>query len=67
MDQSSNKNPEISVGNLIRLRLAAERGDAMAQYTFGLYYYTGVGGEEDEAEAVKWFFKAVEQDFAPAQ
>jgi S1-C subfamily serine protease len=35
--------------------IAAERGDAAAQYFLGLLYYGGVGVPQDETEAVKWY------------
>ena len=47
--------------------LAAERGDANAQYNLGLYYANGRGVPQDDAEAVKWFRKAAEQGDASAQ
>ena len=42
-------------------RIAAEEGDAHAQYSLGLCYADGEGVAEDKAEAVKWFRKAAEQ------
>ena len=40
---------------------------AVAEYNTGLSYYYGQGVEKDFAEAVKWFRKAAEQNYAPAQ
>ena len=49
-------------------RLAAEQGQANAQYALGLSYGAGLGGVlEDHAEAVKWFRLAAEQGVASAQ
>ena len=42
-------------------RLAAEQGDAAAQYNLGFAYYNGEGVEQDYAEAVKWWQMAAEQ------
>jgi hypothetical protein len=36
-------------------RLAAEQGDATAQYNLGLMYYEGQGVPQDNKEAVKWW------------
>jgi TPR repeat protein len=46
---------------------AAEQGDAVAQFNFGVMYQTGIGVPQDNAEAVKWFRKAAEQGDAKAQ
>ena len=48
-------------------RLAAEQGDATAQYNLGLMYATGEGVPEDHAEAAKWFRLAAEQGDAAHQ
>jgi len=45
----------------------AVKGDAKAQYTLGFFYDNGTGVEKDEKEAVKWYRKAAEQNFAEAQ
>ena len=42
-------------------RLAAEQGDANAQYNLGLMYDNGQGVPQDYAEAVKWYRLAAEQ------
>ena len=42
-------------------RLAAEQGDASAQYSLGLAHAKGQGVPQDYANAVKWFRKAGEQ------
>ena len=48
-------------------RLAAEQGDASAQFDLGLAYDNGRGVEEDDAEAVRWYRLAAEQGLADAQ
>ena len=48
-------------------RLAAEQGDARAQFALGLMYRDGRGVAQDDAEAVRWFRLAAEQGMAEAQ
>tara|TARA_R110000765_G_scaffold324976_2_gene416497 strand:+ start:916 stop:1131 length:216 start_codon:yes stop_codon:yes gene_type:complete len=48
-------------------RLAAEQGDADAQYNLGIMYDTGRGVPENDAEAVRWYRLAAEQGDANAQ
>jgi TPR repeat protein len=48
-------------------RMAAEQGDAMAQYNLGWRYADGRGAPADKAEAVKWYRQAAEQGHADAQ
>ena len=48
-------------------RLAAEQGDASAQYNLGVMYAKGRGVLKDEAEAVRWYRLAAEQGDAYAQ
>jgi len=53
-------------------RKATEQGDADAQYSLGIHYYTGkdlLGKDvpKDYTEAVKWWLKAAEQGHADAQ
>ena len=51
-------------------KLAAERGDAEAQYMLGVrYYMTGMGGMnvKDQAEAIKWLLMASNQGNSNAQ
>lgn len=47
--------------------VAAQRGDAKAQYKLGEKYYSGDGIEEDDGLAAKWYRKAAEQGNAAAQ
>ena len=46
---------------------AAEKGDAEAQYSLGQRYDYGLGVEEDDAEAGRWYRLAAEQGHAEAQ
>ena len=48
-------------------RLAAEQGDASAQFILGAMYYYGVSVRMDDAEAVNWMRLAAEQGHAGAQ
>ena len=48
-------------------RLAAEQGDASAQYNLGGMYANGEGVLKDEAEAVRWYRMAANQGNASAQ
>ena len=45
-------------------RLAAEQGDAVAQFNLGELYALGEGVPQDPAEAVRWFRLAAEQGYA---
>ena len=49
------------------LTLAAEQGDAEAQYWLGFMYDNGDGVPADDMEAVKWYTLAAEQGYALAQ
>ena len=52
----------------LKEEIAAEKGDAKAQYSLGVMYDLGLGVSEDApSEAVKWFRKAAEQGNAEAQ
>ena len=48
-------------------RLAADQGDASAQYNLGGRYANGLGVPQDEAEAVRWYRLAADQGNASAQ
>lgn len=48
-------------------RMAAEQGNAGAQFTLGRCYETSDGVEKDAAEAVKWYRAAAEQGLVDAQ
>src|SRR5262245_46876195 len=49
------------------LRRTAEDGDVIAQYKLGEKYYSGQDLPKDFTQAAKWFRKAAEQGYAPAQ
>ena len=48
-------------------RLAAEQGDAHAQFNLGASYTAGRGVPQNDAEAVKWYRLAAEQGDSLAQ
>ena len=48
-------------------RIAADQGDADAQYNLGTMYRDGEGVPRDYAEALKWFRRAADQEHARAQ
>jgi len=50
-----------------RWRLAADQGDANAQFGLGMAYENGRGVEQDFAEAVRWYRLAADQGDARAQ
>jgi TPR repeat protein len=53
---------------LADIRAKAEKGDAQSQDELGkAFYYGSLGVVKDGAEAVKWFRKAAEQGYPPAQ
>jgi len=64
--EASEKQPEAQQIDFETLRAKADSGDANSQYHLGLRYQTGNGVGNDFAEAVKWFRKAAEQNYAPA-
>lgn len=47
--------------------MAAQQGDALAQYNMGVRYFTGQKKPRDYAKAAKWFRRAAEQGNADAQ
>jgi TPR repeat protein len=49
------------------VKAKAEAGDAESQVELGLRYDKGEGVVKDQVEAVKWFRKAAEQNYAKAQ
>ena len=48
-------------------RMAAEQGDAGAQFDLGVNYANGKGVQKDDAEAARWYRLAAEQGEARAQ
>ncbi len=59
--------PSSASNEIQRLFLAAEQGDADAQYKLGDCYYFGYGVKGNNTEALKWYRKAAEQGHADAQ
>ncbi len=53
--------------SLDELRVAAEKGDAEAEFTLAGLYYKGEGVQQDYNEAAKWYIKASEQNLWKAQ
>ena len=51
----------------MKYRMAADRGDANAQYRLGRCYSNGDGVETNKVEAVRWYRMAAEQGHAGAQ
>ena len=45
-------------------RLAAEQGNATAQFYLGVMYTNGAGVPKDDGEAVRWYRLAAEQGYA---
>jgi TPR repeat protein len=56
-----------TAGAVASYRLAAERGNALAQFNLAMMYELGQGMEPDCVEATKWFLKAAEQGDAGGQ
>lgn len=48
-------------------RLAADQGNAEAQYNLGAMYENGLGVAKDSTEAATWYRKAADQGYAAAQ
>ena len=51
----------------LKAEIAAEKGDAEAQYNLGVMYDLGVGVPEDDREAAKWYRKAADQGDSSGQ
>ena len=51
----------------VLFKLAAEQGDANAQYTLGFMYRDGIGTKPDVKRAFELFTLAAEQGLARAQ
>jgi TPR repeat protein len=56
-----------AVGAVASYRVAADRGNALAQFNLAVIYELGQGVEADCVEATKWFLKAAEQGDAGGQ
>ena len=69
--QRANSSPEVLQKRHQRqvelARRSAEAGDPWGQTLLGIYYQGGVGVEKDANQALEWFTKAANQDFADAQ
>jgi S1-C subfamily serine protease len=50
-----------------QMKIKAEKGDAGCQSAIGWNYFNGVGVERDQAEGIKWYRKAVEQNSAEGE
>ena len=53
-------------GDAQRYELAANGGDAQAQFATGWFLMTGTGVPKDEKKGLKWIHKATFQGFQPA-
>ena len=53
--------------SLADLRMAADQGDADAQWQMGVRYHNGEGVPQDDAQAMQWFQRAGEQGNVAAQ
>ncbi|MDW7771480.1 MAG: tetratricopeptide repeat protein [Desulfobulbaceae bacterium] len=56
-----------TIHDLDELIQKAQHGDAGAQFTLGARYKNGDGVEQNYQEALKWYRKAAEQEYADAQ
>ena len=56
-----------TAGAVESYRLAADRGNALAQFNLAVIYELGQGVQPDCVEATKWFLKAAEQGDAGGQ
>jgi TPR repeat protein len=64
----SKSNVDYNQSRLNDLRAKAEKGDVWSQFDLGFDLMNSNDvANDDNVEAVKWFRKAAEQDFAPAQ
>jgi len=58
----TNQNGFIVGESIDETKAKAEKGDAVAQLTLGLFHFTGNGVPQNSAEAAKWIRKGVEQN-----
>ena len=66
----SKTTPAVQMGktkSVTDLKMAAEKGDAVAQFNLGVCYDEGQSVSQDDTEAVKWYRKAADQGYAAAQ
>ena len=59
--------PEYKTRRLEGFRVAAQRGEAAAQYVLGNYYRDGVGVDPNITEAISWYRKAAGKGHTGAQ
>ena len=59
--------PPKASGHLLETLRKAEAGDRAAQFDAGLAFETGAGTAQDYPEAVKWYRKAANLGYPPAQ
>ena len=50
----------------LKLRYAAERGQAQAQYAVGYMLYNGIGVDRDQDAALSWFMRSAKKGYAKA-
>ena len=66
--RQATQQPDADGELLTIIRASAAKGDAEGQLVLGrAYFYGNLGVPKDEAEGVKWYRKAAEQNHAPAQ
>lgn len=65
--QQTNTAPEQFIYTFEYAKAKAETGDAKAQTYLGFCYENGLEVKKDYVEALKWFHKAVDQNYAEAQ
>ena len=53
-------------GTLSNLQTRAEQGNAKAQLRLGSMYAAGVGVDQNQVTAMKWFRRSAEQGYAPS-
>lgn len=58
---------DLSINPAQDLKDKAARGDAFSQNALGWNYSQGIGVVKNDVEAMKWFRKAADQNYAPAQ
>jgi len=66
-DSQSPSSPAIETATLDHVLQLAQKGDPSAQYALALRYAAGEGVKLSEVDAFRWFSKAAEQGYVPAQ
>ncbi len=49
------------------VRRAADSGDARGMYNYGMYLFEGIGGAENQAEALEWLERSAERGLVDGQ